>query len=192
MRIQRHPRTVLAFACWLATGAAAARADVDVGPGLLSGWVETGGRLVTGDDDSGKFEEYRDVGEGLFGGGSLMLQPDRRHYLRVGGFDVGEEDADYFLEGGRGGRWNLFGSYSQIPHNYSNDALTPYLGIAGGDLVLPFAPPTDTATFESSVAGAAHDAKLGFDTDTAIVGARFEPTADSSVRAAYRAIRRDG
>ena len=59
---------------------------------------------MNGDDDSGKFEEYRDPHEGVFGAGDLLLEdPDRRRYLRFGGFDLGEEDADYFLEGGRWG-----------------------------------------------------------------------------------------
>ncbi len=182
----------MALACWISTAPATARADVDAGPIHLSGWVEGGGRLVS-EEHSAKFEEYRDPHEGLFGAGSLLLEdPDRRHYLRLGGFDFGEDDADYFLEGGRWGRWNLFGSYSQLPHNFSNGALSPYIGVPGGELTLPFAPPIDAATFESSVTGAARDAKLGFDTNTAIVGASFEPSAGSQIRAAYRAIDRDG
>src|SRR5262249_15129920 len=59
-------------------------------------------------------------------------------------------------------------------------------------LVLPFAPPVDAATFESSVTGAAHDAKLGFENDIATLGASFQPTPGSAFRAAYRAIHRDG
>jgi MtrB/PioB family decaheme-associated outer membrane protein len=190
--MKRHKRASIGLACGIATAAAAARADVDLGPVHISGWVEGGGRAVS-DEHSGKFEEYRDPHEGMFGGGDLLLEnPEQSHYLRLRAFDVGEHDADYFLQGGRWGRWNLFGSYSQIPHNFSNDALTPYRNITTGELVLPFAPPVDAATFESSVVGAAHPAELGFSTDDAIVGAAFSPTADSALKASYRNIRRDG
>ena len=186
-----HTRALVALACGVATAAAAARADMDLGPAHLSGWIQGGGRAVS-DEDSGKFEEYRDVHEGLFGAGDLLVENPNRTFLRFGGFDIGEDDADYFFEGGRWGRWDVFGSYSQIPHNFSNDALTPYHGIASGELFLPFAPPIDTATFESSVIGAAHAAKLGFDTGDATVGASFSPNADSEIKASYRNIHRDG
>jgi MtrB/PioB family decaheme-associated outer membrane protein len=190
--MQRSTRTLVALFCGAATAATAARADVDLGPVNLSGWVEGGGRLVS-EEDSGKFEEYRDPHEGLFGAGSLLIEdPDRHHYFRFGGFDVGEDDGEYFFEGGRWGRWNLFGNYSQIPHHFSNRALTPYRNLTSGELTLPFAPPIDAATFEASVIGAAHDANLGFDTDDAIVGASFSPTADSEIKASYRNIHRDG
>ena len=186
-----HTRALVTLACGIAT-AAPAHADTDAGPIHLWGWVETGGRLVS-DEHSGKFEEYRDVHEGLFGGGSVVVEdPDRAHFLRFGGFDVGEDDADYFFEGGRWGRWDVFGSYSQIPHNFSNGALTPYRGLTGNELTLPFAPPVDTPTFEASVIGAAHPAHLGFDTGDATVGASFSPTSDSEIKASYRNIHRDG
>jgi hypothetical protein len=35
----------------------------------------------------------------------------------------------------------MFGIYSLLPHNFSNQALTPYIGVASGNLTLPFAPP---------------------------------------------------
>jgi MtrB/PioB family decaheme-associated outer membrane protein len=191
--MRRHAPTLSVLVCCVAGAAATARADLDLGPVRASGYLEGGGRVITGDDHSGKFEEYRDPHEGLFGAGDLMLEdPGQLHFLRFGGFDVGEEDGEYFFEGGRWGRWGLFGNYSQIPHNFSDRALTPYQGIAGGDLTLPFAPPTDTATFESSVTGAARDAKLGFDTDQANLGLWFDPTSGSRLRAGYRSIHRDG
>src|SRR5688572_19370597 len=130
--MRRHTTTLAILACCVA---AAARADVDLGPILVSGYLEAGGRAIADEDDSGKFEEYRDPHEGLFGAGDVTFEnPTRRNYFRLGGFDLGEDDADYFVEGGRWGRWGLSGSYSQLPHNFSNQALSPYFGIAGGDL----------------------------------------------------------
>src|SRR5215831_5665136 len=155
---------------WLATCALPARADFDLGPTTLSGWLEMGGRGVTGDDHSAKFLEYRDPHEGVFGATDLMLRDlDDLHYLHFGGFDMGEKDADYFFEGGRWGHWGISGSYSLLPHNFSNQALSPYLGVDSGRLFLPGAPPADAAGFEALVTGSAFDAKLGFDTSEANV-----------------------
>jgi len=178
---------------WLALWAAPARADVDLGPTTLSGWLEMGGRGVLGDDHSAKFLEYRDPHEGVFGAADFTLQDlDDLHYLHFGGFDMGEKDADYFLEGGRFGHWGISGAYSLLPHNYSNQALSPYLGVDSGKLFLPGAPPADTAGFESLVTSSAVDAKLGFDANEANVGAFYKPNQDTELRAGYRALDRDG
>src|SRR5262249_3585218 len=138
MRCRLHRRMLAVLACGIAGVSASARADADLGPVHLEGWLEAGGRGVEGGHGSGKFEEYRDVRRGLFGAGDVMLEDsDRLHFLHFGGFDLGEKDADYFLEGGRWAHWGVTGSFSQLPRNFSNRALSPYGGIAGGDLTLP-------------------------------------------------------
>ena len=191
--MRRH-RLSIGLAWLLAVPALPAAADVDLGPFLLSGWVEAGGRATTGDDgdgDSAKFDEYRDPHEGLFGAGNLLLQhEDGKHYLRFGGYDIGEEDGEYFLEGGRWGHWGISGDLSLIPHNYSNRALTPYVGGSSGRLTLPFARPT--ADLDADVAGSAGDARLDFDTFEGNIGAFYKPTSDLELETGYRIIDRDG
>ena len=46
----------------LAATALPAKGEQDLGPLIVSGEAQVGERDVRGDDDSAKFEEYRDVG----------------------------------------------------------------------------------------------------------------------------------
>src|SRR5262249_29847980 len=116
---------------WLGLAAGpAARADVDLGPTSLSGWLALGARGVPRDPDSDKFREYRDPHTVAFGAGDLWLRDlEDRHYWHFGGYDLGEGDADYFFESGGWGLWGISGSYSLLPHNYSDQARSPYLGV---------------------------------------------------------------
>ena len=174
----------------LATPAAA---DVDLGPANASGWFEGGVRGISGDEASAKYDEYRDVQIGAFGAGSLLLQDlEGKNYLQLGGFDLGEHDADYSLEGGRWGHWGIEGSFSLLPTDYSGRALTPYLGMNSGNLFLPFAPPADAGAFETSVLDAAHSARLHFETKDWGVRAFVKPTSDWELESAYRESDRDG
>jgi hypothetical protein len=98
--------------------AAPAAADVDLGQANATGWLEGGVRGISGDEASAKYDEYRDVQIGAFGAGSLLLQgPEGRNYMKLGGWDLGEHDADYFLEGGRWGHWGIQGNFSLLPHD---------------------------------------------------------------------------
>jgi MtrB/PioB family decaheme-associated outer membrane protein len=170
-----------------------AAADTELGPVRVSGTAEAGARGVTGDDHSAKFEEYRDVPSGAFGALDLMIQSlDDTNYLRFGGDDLGEQDGDYFLEGGRWGHWGITSSYSLLPHNFSNQALSPYFEVKSGNLQLPFAPPVDTPTFEAAVRGASHDAQLGFQTNEGNIGAFFRPSESALVDVNYREIDKNG
>jgi MtrB/PioB family decaheme-associated outer membrane protein len=180
---------------WVATLllAASAAADTDLGPATASGWLEGGVRGISGDEASAKYDWYRDVSIGAFGAGSLLLQDsEHRNYLQLGGYDLGEHDADYFLEGGRWGHWGIQGNFSLLPHDYSGRALTPYLGMDSGNLFLPFAPPTDSASFETSVIDAAHSARLHFQTKDWGVRAFVKPTSEWELESGYRETDRNG
>jgi MtrB/PioB family decaheme-associated outer membrane protein len=159
----------------------------------VSGTLEAGVRGIAGDEASAKFDEYRDVTTGLFGASNLLLQDgEGKHYLLLQGFDLGEKDADYRVEGGRWGFWGISGSLSELPVDYSGRALTPYVGIDSGNLTVPFAPPVDAATFESSVRGAAHAADLQYDVKDSDIRAFWKPTSDLSLDGGYRILDRDG
>jgi len=177
----------------LASLALPAAADTDLGVGTLSGWIEAGGRGITGDDDASKFEQYRDPHKGLFGGGNLLFQdPEGRHFLRFGGYDIGEDDAEYFFEGGRFGNWGLSGDLSLIPHYYSERALTPYRGVDNARLNLPFPRQTGQPGLQTAVSGAAIDADLDFRTTEGTLGAFFKPNSELEFETGYRIIDRDG
>ncbi len=140
--------------CWLA---GPAQADVDVAGARLSGELEVGGRAVTGEDwgSSSKYEEYREQDPGVFGSGSFLLENRTQPYwLRGWGFDVGERDERYELEGGRWGLYRFDLEYSELPHVFSNDARSLY---SESDGVLDF-PDAD----QSSIQNAANpSAELG-------------------------------
>ena len=70
-----------------------------------------------GDTGSAKFEEYREVKEGVFGSVRFLIEdPERRYYLRSWLDDIAEDDQQYRVEGGRYGLWGIRGFYSEIPH----------------------------------------------------------------------------
>jgi MtrB/PioB family decaheme-associated outer membrane protein len=115
-----------------------ASAETDAGPVVVSGDVEFGGRLVWGQDDKAKFQEYRDLRDGMIGGFDLLLEnPETTWWSRLRGENVGYEDQRYWLEGGRYGRFTVDMFYGELPHVSSFDALTPYVAINNGTNLLP-------------------------------------------------------
>ncbi len=124
---------------WLTLlGAAPAAAQQDLGPVRLSGEVEFGGRLVWGDEHNAKFQEYRDIQDGLIGSFDLLLEDSEiAHWLRARSENTGYEDQRYWLEGGRYGRYQLEFFYGELPHFFSNLAQTPYVNAGQNEFVLP-------------------------------------------------------
>lgn len=107
----------------------AAEGPVDTGP-HLEGEAEIGGRTVSGDFDSAKYEEYRELRPGIFGRGNFLLENgDRSHYLRGWLEDVRERDERYTLQAGRWGWGRLTLDYAELPHVYSNQARSPFVGV---------------------------------------------------------------
>jgi MtrB/PioB family decaheme-associated outer membrane protein len=191
--MRSRQRTLLGLGWTLLLLAGPAVADVDLGPATVSGNLEAGVRGISGDEASAKFDDYRDPSIGVFGAGELLFQDlEGKNYFQIGGFDLLEHDADYFFEGGRWGYWGVSGSYSLIPHVYSDRALSPYLGIDGGNLFLPFAPPADAAEFEDDITGFARQARLHFETRDWNFAAFFKPNPELEFASGYRVIDRQG
>ncbi len=143
---------------WLA---AAARADVDVAGARLSGELEVGGRAITGEDwgSSSKYDEYREQDPGVFGSGSFLLENRTQPYwLRGWGFDVGERDQRYELEGGRWGRYRFDLEYSELPHVFSDDARSIYTESNG---LLDFPNALQQELQDLAASSAAQSARLG-------------------------------
>ena len=83
-----------------------ASAEKGVEPIRISGSVEAGGREVIGRDASAKLNQYRDLHQGLFGSADILFEDREGHsFLRFGGYDLGEDDGEYFLEAGQWGLW---------------------------------------------------------------------------------------
>jgi MtrB/PioB family decaheme-associated outer membrane protein len=163
---------------------------VDLGGAWASGEIELGWQPITGDDDAAKFDEYRDMRQWIARGHFLFEDGDRLHYLQGLFEDVGQRDERYSLEGGRYGTWSVWGSFSELPHNQSNDALSPYSGVSSGNLTLPFARPSPDLA--ADVAAANHRQLLGFRTLTAEGGAKLRATSRLEVESGYRLLDKQG
>lgn len=107
----------------------ALRAEVDLGGATLEGRAELGGRVVTGDSSSAKYDEYRDLRPGLFGSLDFLLEDDdREDYFRGWLSKIGEDDQRYDLEAGRWGLGRLRLFYGELPVPLSDQARSPYRG----------------------------------------------------------------
>lgn len=182
--------------CCAALLAAPARAE------LVEAELRLGGRAITGDTSSSKFDEYRDLRPGLFGGGSFLLEdPDGVTFLWGAFDDVGYHDESYAFEAGQWGRLRIFGAYSELPHVFSNDARTLYRYAGSNTLLLPDALQSaiqaapDAATRSALLGGGLVDARstsLEYLLRTTQVGLILDPREDLQFETAYRSLARDG
>jgi MtrB/PioB family decaheme-associated outer membrane protein len=127
-------------------------------PGWLKGWtpqflvtgdIEIGGRSTGGDDDAGKFLEYRDLDSGIFGGLDLLVEDeDRRKFVRIFGANIGYDDQRVSLEAGRYGSYSIDLFYGELPHIFSTSARTLYQRPSKDEFLLP-------SGVQSRIAGAA-------------------------------------
>lgn len=90
--------------------------------------------------EKAKFNEYRDLGDRVFGAIGLRYDGNR-YYLDFGAADMGYKTQTYGLEGGWWGVGRFHLSYDELPHNFTFGARSPYSGIGGTVLTLPPAPP---------------------------------------------------
>lgn len=108
----------------------------------LSGEVEVGGRVFIdrpSEEDRGKFEEYREVPAGPFLE-NLHLRIDRadeNYFLELRAREIGEEDQNILLWGGRPGRSLFEFEWDQTPHTYSNTGRSPFVETSPGIFELP-------------------------------------------------------
>lgn len=177
-------------------------AETDLGPVQLSGEGEVGGRIVSGDFASSKYEEYRQQRPGAFGNLWFLLdEDDPRYYLRGWSEDAGENDQFYRLEGGRYGLFRIDLQYDELPHVFSNNGRTLFTDMGGGVLTFPDA---TQAAIQAAAGNAAKSALLA----TALDGAEhvdldlrirrgearfsYEPTPGLELVGGYRARDREG
>jgi len=122
-------------------------AETKLGPVTLSGEAELGGRIVWDSGDEAKFEEYRDLRDGVIGNFDLLLENEAiTHWLRGRGENLGYDDQRYWLEGGRYGRYQIEAFYGELPHIFSDSARTPYGRTGKNTFVLPPAFPNIATT----------------------------------------------
>ncbi len=139
-RVSRGATGVALALALLHAGPAAA--ETKLGPVTLSGEAELGGRVVWDSGDEAKFEEYRDLRDGVIGNFDLLVENEAiTHWLRGRGENVGYDDQRYWLEGGRYGLYQIEAFYGELPHIFSNSARTPYVRAGERTFELPQVPP---------------------------------------------------
>jgi len=126
---------------------------VFAGEADVSGGVKLGVRGVDDANGSAKFQEYRDIDDGMFG--KIWLDAFKGSYFfEVKGKNIGLDDQSYQLLGGKYGQFKYAFDYDETPHNYTFDAKTPFSGV--GTNVLSYsgaAPPAvaDWPNFDFSI-----------------------------------------
>ncbi len=107
-----------------------AEEDID-----LSGAADVITRTVDGERDSSKFEEYREIPDGVSGKIKLGYKTDR-YFFDLKAKDIAEDDQYFRIRSGLYGKFKVEAIYDKIPHRFAYDARTLYSGIGTGQLVL--------------------------------------------------------
>lgn len=111
----------VALAILVSAGLACAETPIAAGQGVVSGGVTVGVQQSYVDGSEEKFEEYREVEEGVQLE-DLRLKVDGvdiPYYLDLKVKDAVQEDESYALRIGRHGKFNFGLFYDSIPHNFS-------------------------------------------------------------------------
>jgi len=132
--------------------------------GTFSGAVSITGRIVDGERESAKFQEYREIPEGVSGSIELKHQRKDGYYLDLKASDIAEDDQYTNLRIGKYGKYRIEIVYDQIPHRFAFDALTLYGGIGSGNLTL-------SPRLQSDLQGSTSANDLAARTKSALTGA---------------------
>jgi MtrB/PioB family decaheme-associated outer membrane protein len=122
----------------------------------IEGEVSLNGIFVDvngGEGGNAKFTEYRDLKEdgGFYGRAKLKFDTEK-YFLNFHGGDFAYHTQYYKIDGGMWGKFKFDLFYDEIPHNFTFDAKTPFLG-TGSD-TLTGAPNTNVDlwnTFDHSI-----------------------------------------
>jgi putative beta-barrel porin MtrB/PioB len=125
---------------------------------------------VEGNAVSSKFEEFRDLKDGVNAGLEAHARKEDA-YLDVVGRHLGLADQDLTVEGGRAGVAVLKLSYDETPHNYAFGARSLYSGVGTASLTISdriradlqnsSSPPDALQKLAGYVAGSGQDVDLG-------------------------------
>ncbi|HEU4369053.1 MAG TPA: MtrB/PioB family outer membrane beta-barrel protein, partial [Methylomirabilota bacterium] len=186
--------TLIALGGLLVLGMPAnAPAQLALGDYSLEGEVEAGPVFYLDEPPrsrKGKFEEYRDMTEGLW----LqrlhlrLLRPDERYSTELEGSKWGYEDQYFRLGAGRLGLWQFVFEWDQIPHVHSTTARLLAQETERGVYRLPTPRPAPLSVHNRAP-------KLGEVAtrwDTARMSVTLTPAPDFDVVAEYTRINKDG
>ena len=115
----------------------------------FSGEISAQGTLTHINGNEAKFNEYRDIRNGLYGDVKLKYD-DNKYYVDFYSRNMFYDTQSYDLEGGKWGVFKFNINYNEIPHNFTYDAQTLYSGAGTANLTYPTHPPsTNTGTWNT-------------------------------------------
>lgn len=108
--------------------------------------MELKGLLANVGGGEAKFNEYRDIRDGLYGRFNLIYDSD--YFIGLRASDIGYDTQSYGLEGGKWGSFKYHLFYYEIPHNFTFGAKMFYSGTGTDNVTYPVHPPgTDVSTW---------------------------------------------
>jgi MtrB/PioB family decaheme-associated outer membrane protein len=145
----RHMRTARAFLTALvvlagvSVASAQTRTQIQLGGWNVEGEVESGVRFLPQNPNGdrtpgladGKFEEYRDINQGLFLENLRLriFRPDEAYSFEIAGKNWGLHTQEFHLMGERLGQWQAGFDWDQMRHVYSTDSQS-LLQVFGGNV----------------------------------------------------------
>ncbi len=214
MAQKRHAQAAFAaLVILVSAGVASAqtKTETQIGGWNVQGYVEPGlrffgenpnGQHTPGKAD-GKFEEYRDINQGLFLD-SLRLRlfrPDESYSFEISGRDWGLHTQEFHLLGERLGKWQAGFDWDQMRHIYSTDAQTLLKLFDGNVFILPrtrpplsswnSAPPWSHSE-ASRGTNQVGDGQISQQWQTAHLYFKLSPTPDLDLISEYTRIHKDG
>ncbi len=193
----RHARTVVGLVSgvlWVLALGTEASAQTNVGGGFtLDGEVRSGVQFFIAepsDKATSKFDEYRDVHNGLFLE-SLYLRlraPDGIYSATLEGSKWGRQDQEYALGVSRLGLWDARFEWDQTPHVYSRDTARLLAQDIGRSV---FVLPTPRPLLPTYNGGSVID-QVGVLWQTARLSFFLTPTPEWELRSEYTRIHKEG
>ncbi|HMK55610.1 MAG TPA: MtrB/PioB family decaheme-associated outer membrane protein [Dissulfurispiraceae bacterium] len=118
--------------------------------GILEGEIGVTGMLANVNGNKAKFNEYRDIMDGVYGGARLKYDTDN-FFAKGTASDIAYDTQKYRVEGGMYGKFKAYLDYTEIPHNFTYGARTFYNGAGTNSLSFtgPASGLTNTSTWKS-------------------------------------------
>ena len=128
------------------------KTETQIGGWNVEGYIEPGLRFFLENPNGertpgladGKFEEYRDINQGLYLEGLRLrfFRPDEAYSFQISGKDWGLHTQEFHLLGERLGQWQAGFDWDQMRHVYSTTSQSLYKEFGGNIFKLPTVRPT--------------------------------------------------
>jgi MtrB/PioB family decaheme-associated outer membrane protein len=141
-----------------------------------------------------KFGDYTGLNKkgGYFiGGASASYRDKDADYWRINASNLGLDSRSVDAEGGKQGSYKFLLNYDELPHYFSDNAQTPFIGAGGASLTLPAGFPAAT-TGAMPLAATLQSVDIGTERKRLGVGASWIPTSDWEYAVNFRHETKDG